>query len=512
MASLEMSEAADGRATIREWIGLAVIALPCMLYTMDLTILNLAVPVISRELEPTASQLLWMVDIYGFFVAGALLIMGTLGDRIGRRRLLMIGATSFGVLSLAAAFATNVPMLIAARGLLGLAGATLAPSTLSLISSMFRQERQRTFAVSLWIAAFSFGAAVGPVVAGFVLLYFPWRALFVVPIPIMVLLLLVGPRLLPEYKNPNAGRLDVLSAVLSVTTVLPVIFGIKTLAEGGTGWLAAVAIALGGLSGIVFVGRQLRLSEPLLDLTLLRQFRVAAALSLNLLDFFLIFGIALLTTQYMQLVLGLSPLEAGLWSLPDGLGFVFGSLLTSSLLRIMRPAFVLALGLTLGAIGLFTITQVGGPGSLYILVSGVTLFAIGLAPCAAMVADLVVSAAPTERAGAASALNETSSEFGGAVGIALLGSLATYLYRSNLSSNLPPVDADSAATALRGIGAAIEVAQGLGPSGDALRWVAQAAYVAAMQTSLLWAAGVAVVGAVAAIVFFRKEGSGAAAD
>ena len=173
---------------------------------------------------------------------------------------------------------------------------------------------------------------------------------------------------------------------------------------------------------------------------------------------------------------------------------------------------MLALGLTLGAIGLFTITQVGGPGSLYILVSGVTLFAVGLAPCAAMVADLVVSAAPTERAGAASALNETSSEFGGAVGIALLGSLATYLYRSNLSSNRPPVDADSAATALRGIGAAIEVAQGLGPSGDALRWAAQAAYVAAMQTSLLWAAGVAMVGAVAAIVFFRKEGSGAAAD
>jgi DHA2 family multidrug resistance protein-like MFS transporter len=171
---LEASE----RATIREWIGLAVIALPCMLYTMDLTILNFAIPVITRELKPTASQLLWIVDIYGFFVAGALLVMGTLGDRIGRRRLLLIGATSFGVLSVLAAFAINAPMLIAARALLGLAGATLAPSTLSLISSMFRCDRQRTLAVSIWIASFSFGATLGPVLGGLLLEFFSWRVPF----------------------------------------------------------------------------------------------------------------------------------------------------------------------------------------------------------------------------------------------------------------------------------------------------------------------------------------------
>jgi DHA2 family multidrug resistance protein-like MFS transporter len=491
-------------ASTREWIGLAVLSLPCMLYTMDLTILNLAIPVIARELMPTASQLLWIVDIYGFMVAGALLVMGTLGDRIGRRRLLMIGATSFGLVSILAAFASNAPMLIAARAALGVAGATLAPSTLSLISSMFRLDRQRTFAVSIWIASFSFGAALGPVIGGALLAVFPWRTLFVVPVPIMLLLLAAGPRLLPEYKTPGAGRLDFASAMLSVATVLPVIFGVKVLAEGGAPILALGSAAAGFACGAIFVRRQLTLPDPLLDMRLLRQFAIGAALGLNVLDFFLIFGIVLLTTQYMQLVLGLSPLQAGLWSLPDGLGFVAGSLLTSSLLKLMRPAYALALGLSLGAIGLFIMTRVGGPASLYVLVTGITLFSIGLAPCAAIIADLVVSASPPERAGAASALNETSSEFGGATGIALLGSLASYLYRSRLGQTLPPgLDTETSAIALRGIGAAVEVA-GTSSAGGALLATAQSAYVEAMQTSLLCAVAIAAIAALCAVTIFRR--------
>ena len=476
-----------------------------MLYTMDLTILNLAVPVISRELMPTASELLWIVDIYGFFVAGTLLVMGTLGDRIGRRRLLMIGATSFGLVSILAAFAPNAPTLIAARAALGLAGATLAPSTLSLIGSMFRAEQQRTFAVSLWIASFSFGAALGPVVGGVLLTHFSWRVLFVVPVPIMLALLVLGPRLLPEYKNPKAGRLDILSAVLAIATVLPVIFGIKLLAEGSAPATAALSVLPGLVCGAAFVRRQLVLADPLLDLHLLRQGRVAAALGLNIVNFFLIFGIVLLATQYMQLVLGLSPLEAGLWSLPDGLGFVVGSLLTSTWLRVMRPAYVLAMGLVLGAAGLFTMAQVGGANSLYILVVGTTMFSVGLAPCAAIIADLVLSASPENRAGAASALNETSSEFGGATGIALLGSLATFLYRSNLDRTLPAnVDDGAATVALRAIGSAVETAATLGPKGQALLAAAQSAYVGAMQTSLRIAAAIAAGAAIAAIAIFRR--------
>jgi MFS transporter, DHA2 family, multidrug resistance protein len=506
MDAITMAAETNGRATPRAWIGLAVIALPCMLYTMDLTILNLAVPAITRELMPTAAQLLWIVDIYGFFVAGSLLIMGTLGDRIGRRKLLLIGATSFGLISILAAFAPNAPMLIAARALLGLAGATVAPSTLSLISSMFPNDRQRTFAVSVWIASFSLGAALGPVVGGLLLESSSWRVLFVVPVPIMVMLLVVGPILLPEYRNPNAGRLDLLSAALSVATVLPVIFGIKVVAEGGDLVWAATSLVPGLVCGTLFVRRQLSLPEPLLDLRLFRQLTLSAALGLNVLDFFLIFGIALLTTQYMQLVLGLSPLQAGLWSLPDGLGFVVGSLLTSPMLKLMRPANVLGVGLSFGALGLFTMAQIGGPFGLYILVAGLTLFAIGLAPCAAIIADIVVSTSPTERAGAASALNETSSEFGGAVGIALFGSLVTYLYRSGLAASAPPDLGDTTrALALRGIGAAVEIAPTLGAPGVVLLAAARAAYVGAIQTTFLLGAAIAAVAALVSVTLLRRR-------
>nr|WP_253278353.1 MFS transporter [Variovorax paradoxus] len=196
------------RATVREWTGLAVIALPCMLYSMDLTVLNLAIPSISEELKPTASQLLWIVDIYGFFVAGLLVTMGTLGDRIGRRRLLLIGAGAFGIASVLAAFSTSANMLIATRALLGVAGATLAPSTLSLIRNMFLDPAQRTVAIGVWISSYSAGAVIGPVLGGVLLQFFPWGSVFLIGVPVMVLLLVLGPILLPEYRDPDAGRLE----------------------------------------------------------------------------------------------------------------------------------------------------------------------------------------------------------------------------------------------------------------------------------------------------------------
>src|SRR5215469_8157467 len=227
------TEVSTGKATRREWTGLAIIALPCVLYAMDLTILNLAVPSLSADLKPTAAQLLWIVDVYGFLAAGSLLIIGTLGDRMGRRKLLLIGAAAFGLLSLLAAFSRSAAMLIVARALLGIAGATLAPSTLSLISNMFRDDRERTFAVSVWIASFSLGGAIGPAVGGLILAHLWWGGVFLAPIPVMGLLLIAGPVLLPEHRNPNAGRLDVLSAVLSLACVLPVVYGIKLAAEGG---------------------------------------------------------------------------------------------------------------------------------------------------------------------------------------------------------------------------------------------------------------------------------------
>ena len=492
-----------GKATRREWIGLATIALPCILYAMDLTILNLAVPSLSADLKPTAAQLLWIVDVYGFLAAGSLLVMGTLGDRIGRRKLLLIGSASFGLLSLVAAFARSAETLIAARALLGIAGATLAPSTLSLISNMFRDDRERTFAVSVWVASFSLGGAIGPAVGGLILAHFWWGAVFLAPIPVMVLLLIVGPVLLPEHKNPNAGRLDVLSAALSLAAVLPVIYGIKLAAEGGDISRAVSAIILGLVFGVLFVRRQRSLADPLLDLRLFGHPLLTAALAIHIVDFFIGFGILVLVAQYLQLVLGLTVLQAGIWSTPAGVGFVVGSLLTSPALRLMRPAYALGLGLTLGAGGLAVMAWAADLHALSLVVLGNTLFAVGMAPVAAINSNLVVSAAPQEQSGSASALSETAVEFGGALGIALLGSLATFLYRSGISGTLPTgTPASTIETALRGIGAASSLPRNV-EGAAALRSAVQAAYTSAVGITFLAGAAIVLLAAAVAVVMFR---------
>src|SRR5688500_7099676 len=260
----------NSKATRREWIGLAVIALPCVLYSMDLTVLHLAVPHLSADLKPSSAQLLWIADIYGFMVAGALITMGTLGDRIGRRRLLMIGAAAFALTSILAAFSTSPEMLIAARALLGLAGATVAPSTLSLIRNMFHDDQQRTFAIGVWITAYSLGGAVGPLLGGLLLEFFWWGSVFLLAVPVMALLLVLGPVLLPEFRDPEAGRLDLFSAALSLVAVLAVIYGLKQFAQDGAGWLPALSVAAGLAVGIAFVRRQRTLADPLIDLQLFR--------------------------------------------------------------------------------------------------------------------------------------------------------------------------------------------------------------------------------------------------
>jgi DHA2 family multidrug resistance protein-like MFS transporter len=247
-----------------------VIALPCLLYSMDLTVLDLAVPSLSADLKPSSTQLLWIIDIYGFLVAGSLITMGTLGDRIGRRRLLLIGAAAFAVASVLAAFSTSARMLIATRALLGLAGATLAPSTLSLIRNMFVDPRQRSVAVGAWVSSYSAGAVIGPPLGGFLLQHFWWGSVFLLSVPMMALLLTLGPILLPEFRDPTAGRPDLPSAFLSVGAVLGFIYGLKQFAVHGVGWLPALAVGTGLLLGAVFVRRQRKLADPLIDLRLFR--------------------------------------------------------------------------------------------------------------------------------------------------------------------------------------------------------------------------------------------------
>src|ERR671923_323794 len=294
-----------------EWIGLAVLALACVVYAMDLTVLHLAVPQLSEDLEPTSSELLWITDIYGFLIAGLLITMGTLGDRIGRRRLLLIGAAGFGAASVVAAFSTSAEMLIAARAVLGVAAATLAPSTLSLIRNMFHDPAQRTVAIGLWVTSYSVGAAIGPLVGGLLLESFWWGSVFLLAVPVMVLLLVVGPRLLPEFRDPRPGRLDLASAALSLVSVLAVIYGVKRMAEDGFGPHSALSIAAGLVVGVVFLYRQGKLSDPMIDLRLFRVPSFSASLAANGLALFAVFGVDLFIAQYLQLVLGVGPFEAG---------------------------------------------------------------------------------------------------------------------------------------------------------------------------------------------------------
>ena len=438
------------RATRREWIGLAVIALPCLLYAMDLTVLTLAIPSLSADLQPTSTELLWIVDIYGFLVAGFLIPMGTLGDRIGRRRLLLIGAAAFGGASVVAAFASSPEMLIASRALLGIAGATLAPSTLSLIRAMFEDDHQRTVAIGVWVTSFSVGAAIGPLVGGVLLESFHWGSVFLLAVPVMALLLAIGPRLLPEYKDPEPGRLDLASALLSLVAVLTVIYGVKAIAQDGLGAASAGMLLAGIALGAAFVERQRRLTEPMVDLGLFRRPAFSLALGANTLAFAVVFGIEVFVAQYFQLVLGYSPLEAGLWSVPGAIAFVVGSQLTPALAARARPAVVMLGGIVVAMVGAALLTRVQALDSATLVVAALAVLSLGLAPLFTLAADLAVSSAPPERAGAASGISETSSELGGALGLALLGTLGTAVYRSEAASSLPAGAPDAAGDTLAG--------------------------------------------------------------
>jgi DHA2 family multidrug resistance protein-like MFS transporter len=295
------------KAGKREWIGLGVIALPCLLYSMDLTVLHLAVPRLTADLQPSSTQLLWIIDIYGFLVAGCLIAAGTLGDRIGRRRLLLTGAAMFGVASVLAAFSKSAEMLIATRAILGIAGATVAPSTLSLIRNMFLDPQQRTTAISVWIMSYSIGGAIGPLIGGVLLEFFWWGSVFLISVPVMLLLLVVGPILLPEYRDPNAGKPDLMSVAMAVTAVLTMIYGLKQIAQDGVGVKALLSIAAGITIGVLFVRRQLALRDPLIDMRLFRTPAFAASLAMYGLTILIMFGGFFFLPQYLQLILGLSP-------------------------------------------------------------------------------------------------------------------------------------------------------------------------------------------------------------
>jgi DHA2 family multidrug resistance protein-like MFS transporter len=505
-------DAAARRAGKREWVGLGVLTLACLLYAMDLTVLHLAVPKLSSDLEPTSAQLLWIIDIYGFMIAASLITMGTLGDRIGRRRLLMIGAAAFGLVSVVAAFSVSAEMLIASRAAQGIAGATLAPSTLALIFVMVQDPRQRQVAIGIWVAAFSAGGAIGPVLGGVLLERFWWGSVFLLAVPVMALLLILGPRLLPEYRAPDAGRLDIPSALMSLSAILAVIFGLKELARDGVGPVPVAAFAVGLAMGAAFLRRQLTLADPVVDLRLFANPTYSASLATNILAVFIAVGYFLFVAQYLQLVLGLSPLEAGLWSLPAAAGFIVGSNLAPRTLRRVRPAFVVCAGFTLGAIGLWLLTRADGAGDLPLIVASSIIVSLGLAPVFTATTELVVGSGPPDRAGLASGLSEAGAELGGALGIAILGSVGTAVYRSELTElGAAGIPAGAAAAARDTLGAAVGVADRLpGPLGVELVEAARRAFVQGMRVSTAIAATGAVAVAALAVAMLRNIRSSAA--
>jgi DHA2 family multidrug resistance protein-like MFS transporter len=465
-----------------------VLVLPCLLVSMDAHVLNLAVPMIVADLRPGSAQLLWIVDGYVFLVAGALLAMGALGDRIGRRRLLLIGVTLFSAASLAAARADTPDELIAARVVMGLAGASLMPSTLALIRGMFADRRERTVAIGVWTASFSLGGLLAPLVGGLLLERFWWGSVFLLAVPVTLLLLALGPALLPEFRDRSATGFDVLGAAQSLVALLAFVYGIKRAAEGGDPAPIAAAVLLGAACAAAFVRRQRRTARPMIDPALFRGSAVRVALVSITFTFFVLYATQVATAQYLQWGVGLTALQAGLWTLPAVLAYLAASALGPAAVRRFPPVTVIGAGLAMVATGCVLLALVaagrtGTPGDLAVIVAGGILFSVGLAPVYTLATEQIVGNAPAQQAGTAGAVAETGAELGGAMGIALLGSLGVAVYRHAMSGNAEDLPAGVATAAQRTFGDAVTVAGGLPAArGDELLEHARSAFEQAFAT------------------------------
>ncbi|WP_394430137.1 MFS transporter [Streptomyces sp. SGAir0957] len=427
----------NSRAGRREWTALGVLMLPLLLVSMDVSVLYFAIPAISADLAPSGTQQLWIFDIYAFVLAGLLMTMGSLGDRIGRRKLLLIGAAAFGAASALAAYANSAETLIAARALLGVGGATLMPSTMAIVRTMFTDPGQRAKAIGLWSAVMTGGVALGSVMSGVLVEYFWWGSVFLVNLPAMVLLLVLGPVLLPESRNPEPGRFDLLSVPLSMAAVLPVVYGVKEIPSEGWNVRYVVSITVGLLFAALFVHRQRTAKSPLISPALFKGRGFAPAVVLNLVSSFGMMGSAYFTTQYLQSVLGKSSMAAALWALlPTVLVGVAAPVAAHLVEKGVHRAHVVTGGFTVAACG-YALLALAGTDSLWLVLAGAGVLASGIVTVMSQMMDLALGTVPVAHSGSAASLLETGAEFGGALGMAVLGSIGTAVYRHDIPSGAP---------------------------------------------------------------------------
>ncbi|MBN9176167.1 MAG: MFS transporter [Microbacterium sp.] len=502
---LRIADAQGRRVGWRGWAALVVLMLPVLLVSVDNTVLSFALPDIARDLGPTSAQQLWIIDAYPLVLAGLLVTMGTLGDRFGRRRMLLIGAIGFAAISALAAFAPTAGWLIAARAGMGVFGAMLMPSTLSLLRSIFTDREQRRFAIAVWAAMFSAGSAAGPIVGGILLEHFEWGAVFLMAVPVLVPLLVFAPLLVPESRDPHPGRIDPISIVLSMATLVPIVFAIKEAAVHGFDLMIPVLVVVGLGFGVLFVRRQLRMDVPMLDMRLFARGTFTGALLVNLLSVVALVGFLFFVAQHLQLIVGLSPMQAGFALVPGMVAMIISGLVVVPIASRVNARIVVPAALVFSVTGYVLVALSATDADLGILVAAFVLLGLGIGAAETVSNDLILSSAPPQKAGAASAVSETAYELGAVLGTAVLGGILTSLFRNGMT--LPAgIDGAAADAARETLAGAMAVADRVGGSlGDQLRLAAAHAFDSGVVVTSLVGAGLVVAAAVIAATTLSTE-------